>query len=71
MVGAGSLLPIWGTLEITRLYTKWASSFNFIKENLQFSMEFSSLLGSAPIGIGTIALDPTFGSFTLLEPVSH
>jgi len=29
------------------------------------------LLGTAPTGKGTIALDPTFGSFTLLEPVSH
>jgi hypothetical protein len=28
------------------------------------------LLGSAPTGTGTIALDSTFGSFTLLEPVS-
>jgi hypothetical protein len=26
------------------------------------------LLGPAPTGTGTIALDPTFGSFTLLEP---
>jgi hypothetical protein len=31
------------------------------------------LLGPAPTGTSTIALDPTltFGSFTLLEPVSH
>ncbi len=29
------------------------------------------LLGPAPTGTGTIALDPTFGSFTLLEPLSH
>jgi hypothetical protein len=29
------------------------------------------LLGSAPTGTGTIALDPTFGSFSLLELVSH
>jgi len=29
------------------------------------------LLGPAPTGTGTIALDPTFGSFTLLEPISH
>jgi len=29
------------------------------------------LLGPAPWGIGTVALDPTFGSFTLLEPISH
>jgi len=28
------------------------------------------LLGPAPTGKGTIASDPTFGSFTLLEPVS-
>jgi hypothetical protein len=33
-------------------------------------MTEGSLLGPAPIGTGTIALDPTFGSFTLLEPVS-
>jgi len=31
----------------------------------------SSLLGPAPTETGTIALDPTFGSFTLLEPASH
>jgi hypothetical protein len=31
-----------------------------------------SLLGPAPhTGTGTIAFDPTFGSFTLFEPVSH
>jgi len=30
-----------------------------------------SLLGPAPTGIGTIALDPTFVSFLLLKPVSH
>jgi hypothetical protein len=29
------------------------------------------LLGPAPTWTGTIALDPTFGSFTLLEPISH
>jgi len=29
------------------------------------------LLGPAPTGTRTIALDPTFGSFTLLKPVSH
>jgi cytochrome c-type biogenesis protein CcmH/NrfF len=28
-------------------------------------------LGHAPTGTGTIAFDPTFGSFTLLEPISH
>jgi hypothetical protein len=30
-----------------------------------------NLLGLAPTGTGTIALDPTFGSFTLLDPVSQ
>ncbi len=29
------------------------------------------LLGPASTGTGTIALDPAFGSLTLLEPVSH
>jgi hypothetical protein len=28
------------------------------------------LLGPVPVGAGTIAFDPTFGSFTLLKPVS-
>jgi hypothetical protein len=32
---------------------------------------YMSLLGPAPTGTGTIALDPTFESFTLLEPVLH
>jgi len=31
----------------------------------------TALLGAAPTGTATIALDPTFGSSTLLEPVSH
>jgi len=30
-----------------------------------------ALLGPAPTGTGTIKLDPTFGSFTLLESISH
>ncbi len=30
-----------------------------------------NLLGPAPTGTGTIALDPTFGSSTLIELVSH
>ncbi len=34
-------------------------------------MKQGSLLGLVPTGTGTIALDPTFGSFTLLEPISH
>jgi hypothetical protein len=29
------------------------------------------LLGPVPTGMGTMALDPTFESFTLLELVSH
>jgi hypothetical protein len=31
----------------------------------------TALLGPSPTGTGAIALDPTFGSFTLLEPVSQ
>jgi hypothetical protein len=30
-----------------------------------------SLLNRTPTGIGTITLDPTFGSFILITPVSH
>jgi len=30
-----------------------------------------SLAGPAPTGTATMAFDPTFGSFTLIEPVSH
>jgi hypothetical protein len=29
------------------------------------------LLGPAPTGTGTMAFEPTFGSFTVLELVSH
>jgi hypothetical protein len=29
------------------------------------------LLGLTPTGIRTITLDPTFGSFILITPVSH
>jgi hypothetical protein len=29
------------------------------------------LLGNAPPGTGTMAFEPTFGSFTVLELVSH
>jgi hypothetical protein len=45
---------------------------------VKFSKRIANLLkfptffiGPVPPGAGTIALDPTFGSFTLLEPVSH
>jgi len=31
----------------------------------------SSFVCTAPTGTGTIAFYPTFGSFTVLEPVSH
>jgi hypothetical protein len=30
-----------------------------------------NLMGPAPRGTGTITLDPTFGRFTVLEPLSH
>jgi len=32
---------------------------------------YTDYLGPAPTGTQTIALDPTFGSFTLLKLVSH
>jgi hypothetical protein len=35
------------------------------------SSSIYGLLGPAPTGTVTIALDPTFGSFILLELVSH
>jgi hypothetical protein len=31
----------------------------------------SGLFGLAPVGARTIAFNPTFGSFTLLQPASH
>jgi len=39
-----------------------------IQVNLRLTVVLVTFLGPDP---GTIALDPTFGSFTLLEPVSH
>jgi hypothetical protein len=60
------------------LYVKHSKFFkNVFKINFFCklrSLHFVSsalLLGRGPTGTGTIALDPTFGSFTLLEPVSH
>jgi hypothetical protein len=38
---------------------------------LTYSAPMVSLLGPAPTGTETIALDPTFESFTLLNRVSH
>jgi len=38
---------------------------------LSLNTTVTILLGSSPTGTRTIALDPTFGSFTLLELVSH
>jgi hypothetical protein len=45
----------------------------FFVQNFQNQMKSPPLLGPAVTGTGTgtIALAPTFGSFTLLEPVSH
>ncbi len=36
-----------------------------------FMSENPYLLGPGPTGTGTIIFNPTFGSFTLLEPVSY
>jgi len=35
------------------------------------NIDHLTLLGPAPAGTGTLAFDPTFGSFTLLELISH
>jgi hypothetical protein len=53
---------IWCLLKTFKVF----STLNTTKESGLFV-----LLGPAPTGTGTIALDPPFGSFTLLEPVSH
>jgi hypothetical protein len=39
-----------------------------IQVNLRLTVVLVTFLGPDP---GTIALDPTFGSFTVLKPVSH
>ncbi len=36
-----------------------------------FMYENPFLLGPGPTGTGTITFNPTFGSFTLLEPISY
>jgi hypothetical protein len=56
-------------LQFLQLYT----SFNFLTILLILHyVSIDGFLGPlAPTGTGTIALDPTFGSFTLSEPVSH
>jgi hypothetical protein len=59
-----------------KLKKGWNSSFSWISplyEQTQGSgaCVFPTLLGAVPTGTASIALDPTFGSFTSLEPVSH
>ncbi len=56
----------WGN--VTHLYlksqmTSWSCFMMFFV--------ICGLVGCASTGTGTIALDPTFGSFTLLAPISH
>jgi len=64
MLGRSSLVgknrQFVGLINKTQIGTR----FFFLKKN--------NLLGpAASTGTGTIALDPTFGSFTLLKSVSH
>jgi hypothetical protein len=55
----GSPHTLWWVRPIPKMWG-WARPFIL-----------SPLLGPVPMGARTIALDPTFGSFTLIEPVSH
>jgi hypothetical protein len=49
-----------------------AHLFNRLYQTMGTKLKFDThLLGPAPTGTAIIALDPTFGSFTLLEPVSY
>jgi hypothetical protein len=56
---------------ISRKTTALGAYFFSISSSHQATDVQLVLLGPTPTGTGTIALDPTFGSFTLLEPVSH
>jgi hypothetical protein len=50
------------------------AGFTLAKWHLELieNIDHLTLLGPAPAGTGTsIAFDPTFGSFTLLELISH
>jgi hypothetical protein len=49
--------------------TKLSSRENY--QGVKLQRKGPEFLGSCPTGTGTIALDPTFGSFTLLRPVSQ
>jgi len=58
------------------LNTRSDCSLNFQRLNIYLLKKVVCLFlwfvgGPTPTGTGTIILDPTFGSFTLLEPVSH
>jgi hypothetical protein len=50
--------------------TKLSSMENYQVVKLQKG-KVLNFRGPAATGTGTIALDPTFGSFTILGPVSH
>jgi hypothetical protein len=73
--GVGNLIPLPPTKSLPNLTLKQLRMGLYqIKIFIQFQssllfIEDSNLLGPAPTG--TMALDPTLGSFTLLEPISH
>jgi hypothetical protein len=69
----GQQLPQTGT--DTRRVSKRFSGLRAARfsqnQRTDFTYLFQVLLGPDPTGTGTIAFVPTFGSFTLLKPVSH
>jgi hypothetical protein len=56
---------------ISRKTTALGAYFLSISSSHKATDDQLVLLGPAATGTGTIALDPTFGSFNLLEQVSH
>jgi hypothetical protein len=63
--------PKFGPFEGMTLALR-APLFNRLYHTRGTKLKFDThLLHPALTGRATIALDPTFGSFTLLEPVSH
>jgi hypothetical protein len=66
-------------IEISTEFVKCPQKFQILQfypfKNLQpiliIPSQIVHLLGPTPIGIGTITLDLTFATFTLLKPISH
>jgi len=66
--GGGGGGGIWFLLECLRLSLSITTSSSKLMNGVGC---IGLVLGPGPTGTGTIALDPTLGSFTLLEPISH